>query len=442
MEEKFAQIAQKFASLRPFVTLNEVDLVFVRNWLLELDELDYNVHLIGTESVSKNTFDVCKNKPDFYLQRAKLLVNQLCSIIPIDDGGLIEGTAVMIIRLVRKQSLRLEGRTLMLAIEWCLSALNYGTTDDTWMVPYARVLQAIDAVVRGNPHVDNQRSAIFALIQRFPHILVYCDCVDELHRHTLEVPLVRAMQAILDIKCDKSDDIPQPLLDCLVPFFVTRLAGHSTASGPPLPEGFEPLAPLDYIEDDYSHVTLLRYSLAGVRRLLETRTSPLPPNALTRMLLGVCRTYMTYELNGVPFLPPGELHPIAFSPAEPEARVPPAPVAANRMPRQRRRRHVSRLPQADITPRDRRFDPELAQRDANMLCMTATFGHSPPYGPSSTSYNPYIHPPEADARPEPLYDFDSLRSKTVLYQSYVRLEALHLLQVILNVSFLQIFNLV
>lgn len=49
----------------------------------------------------------------------------------------------LITNLVRKQSVTVEGRTLTIAVQWCLTALNGGRSD-------IDVLVALDALLRKN----------------------------------------------------------------------------------------------------------------------------------------------------------------------------------------------------------------------------------------------------------------------------------------------------
>jgi hypothetical protein len=79
--------------------------------------------------------------------KAVLLVNQCCTLIPPEDLELVVKCCYLITSLVTRQSVVIDGRTLTVAVLWCLQALQGKNTD-------ADILVALDALLRANSKHD------------------------------------------------------------------------------------------------------------------------------------------------------------------------------------------------------------------------------------------------------------------------------------------------
>ncbi|XP_044253365.1 HEAT repeat-containing protein 6 [Tribolium madens] len=75
--------------------------------------------------------------------KAVLLVNQCCSLIPPEDEELVLKCCQLITNLITRQKVVIDGRTLTVAVVWCLQALK----DQDWI---ADLLVALDALLRAN----------------------------------------------------------------------------------------------------------------------------------------------------------------------------------------------------------------------------------------------------------------------------------------------------
>lgn len=84
------------------------------------------------------------------MQKAVLLVNQCCTLIPPDDSLLVAKCCHLISNLVNCQHLVIEGRTLTLTVEWCLQSLKQSNG-----VVATDVLVTLDALIRSNPQNRN-----------------------------------------------------------------------------------------------------------------------------------------------------------------------------------------------------------------------------------------------------------------------------------------------
>lgn len=79
-----------------------------------------------------------------------LLINQCCSLITLDNPVLIRKCSKIIKHLINSQHINVEGRTLTIAIQWCLKAFKANTGD-----VLIDILQALDALLRKKIHNVN-----------------------------------------------------------------------------------------------------------------------------------------------------------------------------------------------------------------------------------------------------------------------------------------------
>ncbi|VEN58082.1 unnamed protein product [Callosobruchus maculatus] len=123
--EIFSNLSSKIINL--FLRRTEGNQDIISKTLDDLNSLNYRYPIITNPT------------------EAILLVNQCCSFIPTDDGILVQKYSQLLWNLVRHQNLLIEGKTLTLAIQWCLSGLQ--TRDKNVILD---VLQALDTILRSN----------------------------------------------------------------------------------------------------------------------------------------------------------------------------------------------------------------------------------------------------------------------------------------------------
>jgi hypothetical protein len=62
---------------------------------------------------------------DLQLQEAVLIINRCSSIVPSKDTFLVAKGCQLISNLITKQHVKVEGKTLSIAIRWCTQSLKY-----------------------------------------------------------------------------------------------------------------------------------------------------------------------------------------------------------------------------------------------------------------------------------------------------------------------------
>ena len=81
----------------------------------------------------------------FYFQKAILIINQCCSIVSPNDTFLVAKGCQLISNLINKQHVKVEGKTLTLAVSWCTQSLKHCGD-----IAVLDILQALEALLRGN----------------------------------------------------------------------------------------------------------------------------------------------------------------------------------------------------------------------------------------------------------------------------------------------------
>ncbi|XP_026275692.1 HEAT repeat-containing protein 6 [Frankliniella occidentalis] len=137
---KFQLIAQKFSSL--VYGRSEGDRQIVNALLDDLNALDFSRTVVTN------------------VDKAVLIINQCCSLVPSNDTFLVAKGCHLINNLVEKQEVRVEGRTLTVAIQWCIQALKQCPS-----VASQDVLAALGVLIRGNgSKVQEHSQAILAIL--------------------------------------------------------------------------------------------------------------------------------------------------------------------------------------------------------------------------------------------------------------------------------------
>ncbi|KAK3910632.1 HEAT repeat-containing protein 6 [Frankliniella fusca] len=137
---KFQLIAQKFSSL--VYGRSEGDRQIVNALLDDLNSLDFSRTVVTN------------------VDKAVLIINQCCSLVPSNDTFLVAKGCHLINNLVEKQEVRVEGRTLTVAIQWCIQALKQCPS-----VASQDVLAALGVLIRGNgAKVQEHSQAILSIL--------------------------------------------------------------------------------------------------------------------------------------------------------------------------------------------------------------------------------------------------------------------------------------
>ncbi|RZC35907.1 HEAT repeat-containing protein 6 [Asbolus verrucosus] len=221
--------------------------------------------------------------------KAVLLVNQCCSLIPPEDLELVLKCCQLITNLITRQSVLIEGRTLTVAVQWCLQALKEQNSD-------ADILIALDALLRTNTKHDlisevvkntpltnlakkraSPETALFSL-----QCLEACTFPPEDPRHLNPVKFTTEFQICFDI-------------------FLGRLVENSPDA------------------DKLINVKIRTVCLRGLQNIIMQKHELLHDNL--GIILGVIKTYMLFGISGVEFVIPQKLMPSALSVPEPSTNM-------------------------------------------------------------------------------------------------------------------------
>ncbi|VEN58079.1 unnamed protein product [Callosobruchus maculatus] len=219
-----------------------------------------------------------------WIQEAILLVNQCCSFIPTDDGILVQKYSQLLWNLVRHQNLLIEGKTLTLAIQWCLSGLQ--TRDKNVILD---VLQALDTILRSN--INKQIIPVGHVVRELCKFLQ-----SRSEKCTLEITLLvlQCLEACTTISDDQKagSDLHRPLELCSETF-LNHLTKKATDS------------------NDLVTNKILQTCLVGLQNVVLQH----PGYLLTELgtILGVIKTFMLLGIKNVDYIIPQKLMPSALS---------------------------------------------------------------------------------------------------------------------------------
>lgn len=147
------------------------------------------------------------------VDKAVLIINQCCSLVPPNDTFLVAKGCHLINNLVEKQDVRVEGRTLTVAIQWCIQALKQCPS-----VASPDVLSALGVLIRGNgPKVQEHSQAILNVLS--PLLNATSDDNSLSSPWELRVAALHCLEALSAPPSDRSLTDSEHLQTCLKIFF-------------------------------------------------------------------------------------------------------------------------------------------------------------------------------------------------------------------------------
>nr|CAH7726599.1 unnamed protein product [Callosobruchus chinensis] len=262
--EIFSNLSSKIINL--FLRRTEGNQDIISKTLDDLNSLNYRYPIITNPT------------------EAVLLVNQCCSFIPTDDAILVQKYSQLLWNLVRQQNLLVEGKTLTLAIQWCLSGLY--TKDKNVIID---VLQALDAILRSN--INKQDIPVGHVVRELCKFLK-----SHVEICALEITLLilQCLEACTTISDDqKADsDLHRPLELCSETF-LTHLTKKIT----------------DF--NDLVTNKILQTCLIGLQNVILQHPGYLSTEL--GAILGVIKTFMLLGIKNVNYIIPQKLMPSALS---------------------------------------------------------------------------------------------------------------------------------
>nr|XP_023019529.1 HEAT repeat-containing protein 6 [Leptinotarsa decemlineata] len=210
---------------------------------------------------------------------AVLLINQCCSLIPTDDKIPVEKCSKLLWNL-SQQNINVEGRTLMVAIQWCLSCLRNENKDI-----FFNILQAMEALLRNN--APNTPTIVEIASKEIKNFV--------LNRQEMCRPevILMALQCLEACTLVKSLD-KNPHLQLCAETFIFQLERKYTRK-------------TNLTEDK-----VIQICLFGLQNIMSTKGQDYLKSELG-LLLGFVKSFMLYGIEGIDFLPPQKLMPSAFS---------------------------------------------------------------------------------------------------------------------------------
>ncbi|CAG9863491.1 unnamed protein product [Phyllotreta striolata] len=214
--------------------------------------------------------------------KAILLVNQCCSFISTDDNLLVQKCSQFLWNLVKRQSVPVEGKSLVVAINWCLDS----TLKSKDKIVVLEVLQALDALLRIN--IDQILSLTDKVVQVVLKVLEQGE-----KKWSPEVALM-ALQCLeaCTVETETTTVNREKLLENCANTFISQLSK---------PEIVEYLV----------HIKMLEICIRGLQNIVSQNTDYLKKEM--GLLLGIVKTYMVYGINDINYMPPQKLSPSTLS---------------------------------------------------------------------------------------------------------------------------------
>ncbi|CAG9838730.1 unnamed protein product [Diabrotica balteata] len=236
--------------------------------------------------------------------KAVLLVNQCCSFVSTDDEVLVPKCSQLLWNLVNRQNVPIEGRTLTVAINWCLNSFKIRNKN-----VILDILQALDALLRTN--VDY----VVQLLDKvsFEVIKIIKDTEQGWSPEIILISL-QCLEACTAVPTEKSN-IQHSHLEICAEIFLSYLCKQQ-------------------IVQDPIHVKMLQVSLYGLQNIIIQHPEYLK-NELG-LILGVVKSFMVLGIKGIEYMLPQKLLPSILS--IPEATNVPREKKGGKLTKQRKHR--------------------------------------------------------------------------------------------------------
>lgn len=219
--------------------------------------------------------------------KAVLLVNQCCSFIPPDDSVLVPKCAQLVINLVTTQNIFIEGRTLLISVQWCCRGIqiNCGQV----------VLKALEALLRNNVH--NVHMLLPAIMKDLTHQISSIKC-QKLSQDSQEI-LLLAIQCLEATTVFPSTFKPSDV----APFF------------PHIQQCAQVFISFLCVKDctDKSPVQskIVETCLLGLQNIIIIHPGYLQEEL--GLIIGIIKTYMLYNIKGIEYVFPEKMIPSTLS---------------------------------------------------------------------------------------------------------------------------------
>ncbi|CAG9812627.1 unnamed protein product [Phaedon cochleariae] len=262
----FSNISSKIGNL--LFGRTEGDRKNLSKYLDELNSINYRYPVVSNQT------------------KAILLVNQCCSFIPTDDEVLLQKCSQLLCNLVNRQNIPIEGRTLTVAINWCMNGLR--TKNQSVLLD---VLKALEALLRIN--VKNLRVLSGNVIKELKGLITF---EDEHYLPEVNLLVLQCLEACTTITNEIETEYQEQLEICSQIFMNQLHAKHN------------------YSENLVS-TKILQISIFGLQNVVIQHPEFLKSELGT--LLGVIKTFMLYGMKGIDFLVPSKVLPSTLSIPEP-----------------------------------------------------------------------------------------------------------------------------
>ncbi|XP_066141865.1 HEAT repeat-containing protein 6 isoform X1 [Euwallacea fornicatus] len=320
LSETFDTLSSKISQL--MITKTVVDRNAVAKLLDDLIGLNYHVSLVKSPT------------------KAVLLVNQFCTSVHPEDELLVSKCSQFTVKLLTTgQNVIIEGRTLTIAIDWCLQAIKSQT------VKLASI-RALEALTRNNVH--NIAPTLLDAVWKEVEFLIQM-ASEQITEDTL-LAAVKCLEALTVVPNDSN--IPSYLYDHL-----GRCAHVFSLL----------LTKTDHPKDSIVFNKMLETCLIGLQNIIIIHRDYLKSEF--SLILGLIKSYIVYNIDGIDFLPPRKL--IAQTLNMPETGSIMKERNGGKVTRQRKQRqnrkkdHKSQEPNSLFDFRQTRYSPSRSWWDYN-----------------------------------------------------------------------------
>lgn len=269
MEESFYNLCLKFSQLTYGIGKSSNHREAINKILDDLNKIDYRYAVITN------------------ITKAVLLVNQCCTLVSPEDSLLVSKSCQLITNLINRHRIKIEGKTLNLAIQWCFKAFKEADKAVT-----IDVLITLDALIRSNTNIINTY-----LAQLIGHESPIFEYTNVKYGPETNLLAIQCLEACTLVPNDyKSLDVEKycysfkTCADIFLNILITTESKHSAV---------------------IFHYKLVISCLNGLHNIIIHNEDYL--DSELGFLLGITKTYMVFDIKNVGYIFPQKLMPSAFS---------------------------------------------------------------------------------------------------------------------------------
>ncbi|KAJ9596933.1 hypothetical protein L9F63_012058 [Diploptera punctata] len=337
---KFLNLSSKFTNL--VHGRSEGDRQQINTLFDDLNSLDFKTSIVSNAD------------------RAVLVINQCCSIVPPNDTFLVAKGCQLISNLISKQHVKVEGKTLSLAVGWCVQSLKHCAD-----VAILDILYALEALLRGNGiYVEEQIHQLLGPNGAFNSLLdqglvksTGGEKVTLASPWDIQLMIVRCVESLTFATDSKAENVPPDKLkidhiESCTKILLTHLYAEKHPD-----------------QDEIIYCKVLVSSLRGLQNSFQ-QCHELGIQLLGEVL-GIIKTYMLYGLTGYAGLRPQKIFPANLYQCDIQPKFS-KEVRGRKSVKVRKKRQKKNEASTSKTSDDNRQQDNFSQSSAQSYCSYTT----------------------------------------------------------------------